>query len=68
MHNPSQGIRDLGAPANSGDPSLPWSSMLETSQACSPTPGPHICDGSSASKKLAFGIKAGVVVLGKHLL
>lgn len=63
MHNPPQGTEDLGAPANSRTPFCSWSSMRETWPASSPIPGPHICDGSSAQKNLAFGVKAGVAVL-----
>ena len=32
------------------------------------TPWPHICYAGSALEKLAFGITAGVVVLGKHVV
>lgn len=67
MHNPPpRRLADLGASKNSGDPACLWSSMLETSQVCSLTPRPHICDLGSACKKLAFGNKAGVVVLGPN--
>lgn len=51
----------------------PWETQsrslrLEVPQAGSLTPGPRISDVGSDHKKMVFGIKAGVVGLGKHML